>query len=126
MEENCKQNIIQNKTEKSADPGAADSRDAPGCMDRIGESAVDVICQHSRNGEVIPLRLRVCDEEGELHAYTIKAYRDLTGRGAYTTQDGIYVTDHMLVFECRIPVFGRLRTVRLYYDQVRNLWALRA
>lgn len=94
--------------------------------DNIIEHTVDVICQHNRDGEVIPLRLRVCDEEGELHAYTIKGYRDLTGRGAYTTRDGIYVTDHMLVFECRILVFGRIRTVRLYYDQVRNLWALRS
>ena len=113
-------------TDQSADQNIKACESMGRCIDRIGESTVDVICQHSRNGEVIPLRLRVCDEEGELHAYTIKAYRDLTGRGAYTTQDGIYVTDHMLVFECRIPVFGRLRTVRLYYDQVRNLWALRA
>ena len=94
--------------------------------DNIIEHTVDVICQHNRDGEVIPLRLRVCDEEGELHAYTIKGYRDLTGRGTYTTRDGIYVTDHMLVFECHIMVFGRIRTVRLCYDQARNLWALRS
>ena len=92
--------------------------------DRLNENRVDVICQHSRTGEVIPLRLRVCDEEGELHAYTIKSYKDLTGRGAYTTKDGIYVTDRMRVYECHIQVLGRIRTVRLYYDHVRNLWAM--
>ncbi len=92
--------------------------------DRLSENRVDVICQHSRDGEVIPLRLRLCDEEGELHAYTIKGYRDLSGRGAYTTQDGVYVTDRMQVFECHIQVLGRIRTVRLYYDHVRNLWAM--
>ena len=92
--------------------------------DKLLENRVDVICQHSRDGEVIPLRLRVCDEEGELHAYTIREYKDLSGRGAYTTRDGIYVTDRMQVFECRIHVLGRTRLVRLYYDHVRNLWAM--
>ena len=57
--------------------------------DKLQDKRVDVICQHSRDGEVIPLRIRVCDEEGELHAYTIKGYKDLSGRGAYTTRDGI-------------------------------------
>ena len=93
-------------------------------IDKLSENRIDVICQHSRDGGVIPLRLRVCDEEGELHAYTIRSYRNLSGRGAYTAADGTYITDRLLVFDCHIQVLGRIRTVRLYFDKVRNLWAM--
>ena len=37
---------------------------------------VDVICQHSRDGSLIPIRVRVVDEEGEFQSYTIKGYKD--------------------------------------------------
>lgn len=88
------------------------------------ENRIDVICQHSRDGGVIPLRIRVPDDEGALHAYTIKEYRDLSHRGAYTTPDGLYVTNNIDLFECRIVVFGQRKTVRLYYNRTENTWTM--
>ncbi len=85
----------------------------------------DVICLHYRDGGIIPLRFRITDEDGEQHTYTIKDYRDVSGRGAYVTRDGIYVTDRMLVYECRIVVLGQLRRVRLYYHRGKDVWLVR-
>ena len=86
---------------------------------------VDVICLHYMDGSMIPLRIRICDEDGEYHTYSIKEYKDMSGRGAYTTSDGIYVTDHVLYFECRIVVLGQLRRVRLYYNRRSEIWTVR-
>ena len=46
-------------------------------MDMRMGKAVDVICQHSADGTIIPIRVRVKDEDGEYHAYTIKGYKDI-------------------------------------------------
>ena len=86
---------------------------------------VDVICIVYQDGRIIPLRFRVQDEDGEEHVYTIREYKDLSGRGAYTTPDGIYVTDRILFFECRILVLGQLRRVRLYYNRTSQVWTVR-
>lgn len=91
-------------------------------QNRIDE--VDVICQHSWNGEIIPIRFRLKDEEGELHAYTVKSYRQIAKRGVYVTPDGIQVSNYTIIFECRIVVFGNIKTVRLYYDTRNSKWIL--
>ncbi|MBO6215435.1 MAG: hypothetical protein J6N76_07855 [Lachnospiraceae bacterium] len=86
-------------------------------------SVIDVICQHSYNGDIIPLRIRFHDNEGELQSYTIKSYRDLSGGGCRTLEDGRYITNHIRVFECRISVFGKTELTRLYYDMDNNHWS---
>ena len=86
---------------------------------------VDVISVHYKDGQVVPLRIRVEDEDGEEHTYSIKDYKDLSGRGAYTTSDGIYVTDRILHFECRIVVLGQIRRLRLYYHRNTEIWTIR-
>ena len=42
---------------------------------------VDVICQQNRDGTMIPLRVRLTDEEGATQTYTIKEYKDLSHQG---------------------------------------------
>ena len=86
---------------------------------------VDVISIHYKDGQIVPLRIRVEDEDGEEHTYSIKDYKDLSGRGAYTTSDGIYVTDRILHFECRIVVLGQMRRLRLYYHRNTEIWTIR-
>lgn len=87
---------------------------------------IDVICQHSRDGTMIPLRIRVKDDEGEYQAYTIQGYRDLSHQGTRTMPDGVYVTDKTLVFECNITVFGRKKIIRLYYEPNGTVWKMTA
>ena len=61
-------------------------------------SRIDFICQHTMDGAVIPLRIRLKDEEGELQEFTVKGYRE-------TTQYGI------TSFECQIIVRDEIRVV---------------
>ena len=95
------------------DLGVAD-RGAPG-VDHIG------LRGRGRDGrDVMMLR----KEDGQRQAFAIKEYRDLSGLGARTMPDGVYVSDNTLVYECKICVFDRLRLVRLYYTPARMLWKM--
>ena len=77
--------------------------------------SVDVICQHKSNGEIIPIRFRLMNEDGEYENYTIKEYRPLNHKGTYTTPDGIFVSEcTTLVYECVVVVLNSKRKVRLY------------
>ena len=87
---------------------------------------VDVICQHFREGKITPIKIRVVDEDGVFQEYKIKGYRDLSGHGARTMPDGVYVNNSTLVYECNITLFGRNRTIRLYYDPPGMKWRINA
>ncbi|MCR5144092.1 MAG: hypothetical protein K6B67_02140 [Lachnospiraceae bacterium] len=95
-------------------------------MGTLAPTAVDVICQHSKDGTIIPMRVRLTDEDGIYQAYTIKQYRELSKRGAYTTPDGFYVCNDVLVFECKIIVFGQSKSIRLYYNTKQTVWMMSA
>ena len=88
--------------------------------------AIDVICEHTADGVIIPLKLRVKDDNGEYQSYRIDSYRDLSGRGSYDTQDGIYVTNETVYFLCSISIFGRTKNVRLYYKMNEGIWRIAA
>ena len=88
--------------------------------------AVDVICQHSRDGTTIPMRVRITDEDGQLQSYTIKGFRDLSHSGTREMPDGMYVNNSTLVFECYITDFGRKRLIRLYHEQNADIWKMTA
>ena len=83
---------------------------------------VDVICQHSKDGGLIPIRIRIKDTEGAYQTYSIKEYRDLSHQGTRMMPDGVYVTDSTFVFECKITVFGAKKLIRLYYDADSMIW----
>ena len=87
---------------------------------------IDVICQHSRDGTVIPLRVRIVDDDGEVQTYTIKGYKDVSHQGTRTMPDGMYVTDKTFVYECNIMAFGRRRMIRLYYEPSGTVWKMTA
>ena len=90
----------------------------------VGED-LDVICQHCHDGPIIPIRIRV-KEDGEEYVYTIKGYKQISVDGAYTTPDGVYVTSDYLIFECKIAVFGQMKTIRLYFNKRNIAWSIRA
>ena len=85
---------------------------------------VDLICMHSKKGDIIPLRIRVTDEDGLPQVYSIKKYKDLSHHGCIEMPDGVYVTDNTLIFECSIVIFGSEKTVRLYNDPPKTVWKL--
>ena len=61
----------------------------------------DVICQHKTDGTIIPLKIRITDEDGEYQVYNIKSYKDVSNRTAYT----LCPTEHRLP---RPTIFGNL------------------
>ena len=87
-------------------------------------SFVDVICHHSCDGEIIPLRIHAKDDDGEYHSFTIKSYKSLSHRRSYVTTEGVFVTNNILNFDCHIIVLGVLQTVRLYYVLATGLWRM--
>ena len=62
---------------------------------------------------MIPMRVRLTDEEGATQTYTIKEFRDLSHQGTREMPDGMYVTDMTFVYECQVLAFGRFKMIRL-------------
>lgn len=82
----------------------------------------DVICQHTRDGTIIPIKIRLQDEDGEFQTYSIQAYKDLTHYGNYVMPNGVTTSNHMWRFECKIIVFGVEKRIRLFYNAFDNKW----
>ena len=78
------------------------------------------------DGTVIPIKIRFEDEEGALQVHSIKEYKDISHKGTFTNPDGVYVTNEMLVFECKISVFGHVKGIMLYYDAGKSKWTMSA
>ena len=88
----------------------------------MGTQNADVICMHSKDGKIVPLRIRIVDEDGLQQAYNIKEFRELSHQGARTMPDGICVTNNTLIFECKINVFGKDKLIRLYNNPPALVW----
>ena len=93
-------------------------------MDPQGEKnrIADVICQHRRDGKIIPIKIRLEDEDGEFQTYKVQAYKDLTQYGKYVTPEGVSSVNHIWKYECKISVFGVEKRIRLHYNAFDNRW----
>ncbi len=87
------------------------------------DQAIDVVCQHLRDGTMIPLKLRVLDEDEQYQTYAVRAYRTIPGDGY--EMDGVRSGSHIWMYECKILVFGHERRVHLWFDAYENRWHLR-
>lgn len=85
---------------------------------------VDVICQHSTDGSIYPIKIRVTDEDGVRQVYIIHEYTDLSHQGSYTLSDGVTVANDTLVFDCKISIFDETRHIRLYYRPSNMIWKM--
>lgn len=85
---------------------------------------IDVICQHTKKNRIIPLRIRLEDEDGIEQTYNIKSYKDVTPHNGYTLPNGVKVTSGHWTFECSIFVFDSLRLVKLFYNPRDNAWTI--
>lgn len=86
--------------------------------------AVDVICQHTKEGKLIPIKLRLQDDEGVFQTYVVKAYKDLSHKGSYIMPNVITATSTIFPFDCKIIVFGRKKIVHLYYNSGDWIWRM--
>ena len=74
---------------------------------------VDVIAQFKYDGEIIPLRFQLINEDGKPEAYTIKGYKRTRHKSPYKSVDDILVISTTIVFECQVNVQDKLSIVRL-------------
>lgn len=86
---------------------------------------IDVICQHTAEGDVIPIKIRVRDEEGEYQNYKIIGYKNLShGNKEYQLANGVMATSTIIPYECKISTFGRELIIMLNYNSSSNIWTL--
>lgn len=79
---------------------------------------LDVICQHNHDGTMIPLKIRLIDEDGEYQSYLVKSYR-------CTTPDYTQAHNYSIrTFEVVINAFGRDRTINISYSYREAIWRL--
>lgn len=83
--------------------------------------AIDVICQHCKNGSIIPIKIKVQDEEQIYQIYKILSYRELTQANVLLPNEAI-VTSNILRYECKIEVFGMMKRIVLHYDKSQVKW----
>lgn len=82
----------------------------------------DVICQHTKDGKIIPLKLRIEDEDGERQTYSIKGYRVLNLDGKVVMPNEVRVASHIWNFECKLCIWGKEKLVGLTYNALDNVW----
>ena len=75
------------------------------------DNRIDLICQHTMEGKIIPMRMRLCDEDGELQEYTIKGYRETSEFG-------------LISFDCKIIVRDTERIVRIFSSDCK-VWRIK-
>jgi len=85
---------------------------------------LDVICQHKADGEIIPIRFRLMNEDGEYETYKISGFRNISQPGTYTTPDGLYVSGSTYIFECQVIILDYKKIIRLYFDKSQCKWKM--
>lgn len=81
-------------------------------MGRLKESdnRIDLICQHCRDGRIIPIKIRIIGNDETVQEYVVKGYKKL--------ESGNYVHAYL----CKIEVFGIERTVKIFYTSDEQIW----
>lgn len=85
---------------------------------------IDVICEYTSEGQIIPMRLRFQDEDGMYQTYTIKGYKELSRASEYKTPYGTISHSSIWKFLCQIQVLNKLISVELFFNANDNLWKL--
>lgn len=85
---------------------------------------VDVICQYTTDGNIIPLRIRVQDEDGMFQTFAVKSYKELSKPHQSLSPYGTKVHSPNWYFECKVLVFDQLRILRLFFNPTDCLWKI--
>ena len=85
---------------------------------------IDMICEHRKDGTIVPIKFRVTDDDGLLQEYKVRSYRDLSHKGSFEMPNGVIATSNIFPFECKIDCFGREKILILYYNCNEHVWTL--
>ena len=85
-----------------------------------------MICQHNSDGTMIPLKIRMLDDDGAYQEYKIHSYKDLSYKGVPLDRldAGKVHSSGIYPFECKIECFGQERTIRIFYNSYEHTWKL--
>ena len=83
---------------------------------------IDVICQYTKDGKIIPMRLRLQDADGIYHEFNVRGYRELTYPGKYKSPYGTITHSHTWTFECKIQILDQIKYIELMFNAEHNLW----
>lgn len=86
------------------------------------EQSIDVICQHTKAGGIIPIKIRLQDEDGEIQIFRVSAFRPLVESGVHIMPNGVHMGNHIWSYECKISVFGVERIIYLIYNTSDGKW----
>lgn len=87
------------------------------------KNSIDVIVQYTKDGDIIPLRIRLEDEDGMIQTFSVKGYRKLVTGGEFELPNGVRAYSDKKAYEVKICVLGIERTIRLFFDNEK--WYLR-
>lgn len=73
---------------------------------------IEVISKFTVDGTVIPIKLKVQDEDGEYQSFMIKGYRTIICNPSHKCYD------------CKIEVFNQERIVRIFYNGPEFKWRI--
>ena len=82
----------------------------------------DVICQHTKDGQLIPLKIRVEDDDGELQSYSIRSYKPMTVGGKLVMPNEVTLKSSIWQFECKICMWGKEQIISLFYSAYDKVW----
>ena len=88
---------------------------------------VDVICQIKSDGSIIPIRIKIEDEEKQIQIFNIKRYKPpkeclQSDRGFNSV--GRMPSSNMMDFECVIEIFETEKIIKLRYLVSSHNWGL--
>lgn len=84
--------------------------------------SADVICQHKKDGTIIPLKLRIEDEDGELQSYSIRSYRPVSLGGKVLLPNEVTVARPIWRYECKLCIWGKEKIINLFYHLNEKVW----
>lgn len=81
-----------------------------------GKKAVDVISVCDAEGEILPLRMQMIDDERQLLRVHIQ--------NAYVTERIRHIGAESVIFNCQAQVYDRVLSFRLQYTYRSHIWHL--
>lgn len=93
-------------------------------MSAMKDRFVDVICQYTKDGRLIPLRVRLQDDDGLYQAYSIKSYKEISHSGEYRTPYGTISHTPHWHFLCKIQIMDKIVTTELFFNGSDNIWRI--
>lgn len=92
---------------------------------REKDRKADLICQFNMDGTILPIKVRIKDEDGEYQSFQIKSYRNMTFSGNVATRDTEKQHVDNWSFECKILAFNQEKLILLHYSRIENCWLVR-